>query len=135
MSSWSMPSPETPIAPTSTPLRKTGTLPAKIWMPFGNSARPVQPVPLSPAASDATSLAATRSSCSPVLNGLQLVIGGENGPLPVPKMPSGKYGRARLPTARLLYAMPLARAVGSLRKTRVAGTYAAIDDVVGGVVG
>ena len=41
-------------------------------------------------------------------------------------MPSGKYGRARLPIPRLPYAMPFASAFGSLRKLRVAVTKGAI---------
>ncbi len=91
--------------------------PAKIWMPFGNCVRPGAAGSVVAAASEATSLFATRSSCSPSLNGLQIVIGSASGPLAVPKMPSGKYGRARLPIARLLYAMPFASAVGSFEES------------------
>src|SRR5207237_9829458 len=75
-----------------------------------------------------------RSSCRPSLNGLHCAGNGfDRGPLGVPSMPSGKNGRARLPTDRLLYATPFASAVGSPRKVRIAVTYPAIDEVAGGV--
>ena len=60
MSSWSMPSPETPIAPTNWLPRKIGTLPGKIWMPLAmRSASPVvpaQPFELSPSRAAAQDL-------------------------------------------------------------------------------
>src|SRR5262245_13711236 len=46
----------------------------------------------------------TSATCKPSLNGLQMLIGFENGPFAVPFIPSGKNGRARKPIARLLNA-------------------------------
>ena len=101
MSSWSIPSPETPIAPINVPPRYMGTPPGKIWIPLAAEMRGLQGAEgTTPRL--ATILSMTRSSCSPVENGLQKSYGFESGPGPLPLSPSGKNGRARLPTARLL---------------------------------
>src|SRR5262249_37252652 len=51
-----------------------------------------------------TSACLTSATCSPTLNGLQVLSGLENGPFRVPGIPSGYNGRERKPTDRLVNA-------------------------------
>src|SRR5262245_20964335 len=107
-----MPSPLMPIVPTRTPFLKSGTPPAKIIRPaptvisFGIGEQ-LNRSPLGgvPPVRRRTSAGLTSASCSPVVNGLKILTGYDNGPFGVLGIPYGKNGRARKPIPRLVIAI------------------------------
>ena len=68
------------MAPASVPFLKSGTLPAKIWIPCGRPGTAVQGRPVGTPATCATSSLLRMSSCRPVLKTDHSLIGRENGP-------------------------------------------------------
>src|ERR1017187_7713216 len=91
-----------------------GTPPGKICMPLlrVGAAMPLQLVLAVAGARIAwVRLLYTRSSCRPVLKGLQRLSGLESGPLSVPLMPSGYSGREMLPMALVENAFAPVKAV------------------------
>ena len=109
MSSWSMPSPETPMPPTSTPFAidrhaaredldaVLQPVLAGLRRRAGGAAR--RRVGRAPSTKPRCwpRLPMISADCRPVENGLNWAIGRENGPFGLPTSPSGKKGRDRLP--------------------------------------
>src|SRR5262249_8481796 len=69
--------------------------------------RPVRADGVMPVARRLTSAGLSSASCSPVLNGLQTLIGLENGAFIVLLIPGGKSGAERKPIARSVNAIVL----------------------------
>src|SRR5436190_15785689 len=93
MSSWSMPSPLTPIAPINTPLRYNGNPPGKIVMPlgkFGLGGQEAGAVEIVTPLRTLNPVKPENRSCKP-----------RNGPGAVLLIPGGYRLCARNPTVRL----------------------------------